>query len=169
MKHTRKFTTWEGEDGREHKPLKRMRVFDEDNPRRLFVEVYIWENLWQMRACRHKGASRKRTLGFWHGFEPGERRLKPDKKGRPIISRKLGEMHLCLKQCTYNTIAHEAYHATRTYARRCGNVEAATMQQAQEEKVSDDMPEERNARFLGYLTDRVIAGVYDLIRERADQ
>lgn len=165
MKHRREFNTWTGsEDGKPHKPLLSLRIFAEDNPRRFFAEVYVWEHFWQVRAFKRK--DKRRTLAFWHAFETREQKIEPDSLGRPVISRKLGEMHLCLKACTYNTISHEVYHATRTFARRSGTIEAATLAEAAKERIHEGMPEEVNARFQGFVTDRIIAEVLQLINRR---
>lgn len=165
MSTRRPFTTWTGsEDGKPIVPKLSFRVFAEGNPHRFFVEVYVWEHLWQMRAL--KTGDKRRTRAFWHAYLSPETRIKPDKLGRPVVSRKLGEMHLCLKTCTYNTVAHEAYHATRTFARRSGTIEAGTLEEAAAEDVHTSMPEEVNARFHGYLTDRIVMNVMNYFNRR---
>ena len=167
MKHRRAFQTWTGsEDGKPKVPLLSLRIFAENNPRRFFAEVYVWEFLYQVRALKLRHA--RHTLAFWHEFQEPEKKVYPDKLGRPIISRKLGEMHLCLPSCTYNTIAHEAYHATRTFARRSGNIEAGTFAEAAKERIWQGMPEEVNASFQGLLTDRITAAVLRLVNSREE-
>lgn len=164
MKHRREFTTWTGaDDGLPKKPLLNLRIFAEGNPRRFFVEVYVWEFLYQMRGV-HRGKNSRKTLAFWNPTY--EARKVKDKRGRDVISKKLGEIHLPLAHCTYNTIAHEAYHATRYFALRSKNIEPASLEESDSATVHWMMPEEVNARFHGYLTNEIIAQVLDFINSR---
>lgn len=160
----REFVTWSGmDDGLPRTPLLSLRIFAEGNHRRPFVEVYLWQFLGQMRAV-HRGGNSRRTLAFWHPML--EARKEPDRRGRAVISKKLGEIHLALPSCTYNTIAHEAYHATRYFALRMKQIEPLTMEESDKAKISYMMPEEINARFNGYLVDTITAKVLDFVFAR---
>lgn len=161
MSRRRAFTYWTGDkDGLVKKPELQLRIFAEGNRRRHFVEVYVWKHLYQMRAV-HRGKLGKKILAFWGSMD--EVRKTPDRLGRRVVSKKLGEIHLALKHCTYNTIAHEAYHATRHFALRAGHKEPSTLEESNAMITTWNSPEEINARFMGYLTDTIIAAVLDHI------
>lgn len=148
----RKFVTFsKSETGEEVKPALTFRVFAEGNRRRHFVEIYVWRLMHQMRALKQKQA--RRTLAFWGVVD--EQRNELDRRGRKVGSRKLGEIHLCLKHVTLNTLAHEAYHATCHFARRTGSRVTQTAKEEAADKHAGKWHsgEERNARFIGHLTD----------------
>ncbi len=149
-------------DGKPVQPVRCLRIFAEADHRRHFVEVYIWRHLWQMRAAWTRPVPKgSRIVGHFRGFI--ESRDEPDTLGRTVTSRKLGEIHLALKDLTYNTIAHEAYHATREYARRAGNREPDCPHENAKINPSNDLAEERNARFQGQVTDTIITAAFALI------
>lgn len=164
----RKFVTFSKSDtGEEVKPALTFRVFTEGNRRRHFVEIYVWRHKYQMQALRKASRRESRkTLAFWGVVD--EQRTELDRRGRKIGSRKLGEIHLCLKHVTVNTLAHEAYHATCHFARRTGNRVPQTNKEETNAKDSGEWHsgEERNARFIGHLTDAMAERI---MRYHADQ
>lgn len=156
----RAFPVWQGaDDGKTITPALKLRVFAYDNPRRLFVEVFVWDFVYQLRGIRRQGKGHKTTRAFFH---PRDEIRKSD-TGRTVASRKIGEIHFCRKFCTYETVAHECYHATRYFSHRMRHKEAADKAEYDSEPIKWDMPEERNARFHGMLTDRVIAAILRLL------
>ena len=159
----RAFITWSrASDGKPVVPVRCLRIFAEADQRRHFVEVYIWQHQYQMRATWNQPKPKgHRILAHFISFI--ESKEEPDTLGRTVTSRKIGEIHLCLKGLTYDTIAHEAYHATREYARRAGNREPDTVKTNAAIKPHYDLPEERNARFQGQLTDRIITAALELV------
>ncbi len=159
----RPFTTWTGSvDGLEHRPTISRRIFAEGNKKGLYVELYVWPTLAEMRATwaggRGKG-QRRRVYGFWKPTYEWKNVL--DSLGRKIASKKLGEIHLALNMSTYSTIAHESYHATRYFARRRLLREAATLDEDEKDPAHYHMPEEVNARFMGYLSNEICVIILD--------
>lgn len=155
-RHRRPFVTWQGADDKlAIAPALTLRIFAEDNPRKHFVEVYLWHFVYHLRGIRKQAPGSRTTRAF---FTPMDQvRQTPDARGRKVASRKIGELHFCRKFTTYETVAHECYHATRYWSHRQGHSEASNKAEYDAEPISINMPEEKNARFHGMLTDRVIA------------
>jgi hypothetical protein len=156
----RPFRTWTGsDDGLEKHPLDRVRIFERNNRSKHFIEVYIWKTIGEVRAVKRWRT--RNCLAFWHGWK--EVRTEPDKKGRIIASRKLGEIHLANNRLSYNTIVHECYHATREFVAR-NNIEEYPRDA---DRIAawdrgDFAGEERAAEFIGLIADWIIHRVHRL-------
>jgi hypothetical protein len=166
MSRKRPFVTWTGsEDGLEKRPVICRRIFAEGNHSRPYVELYVWATLAELRNTWAGGASqgtrtrgnRRKVWGFWKSAL--EVRVVCDRLGRDVFSKKLGEIHLALNSAGQNTIAHEAYHATRYFARRMGTQEPNTLDEDATADLGYHSPEEVNARFMGHLTGAISASI----------
>lgn len=143
------------QDGLLKKPVLRFRIYADNDKRKSFVDVHLWQHLHQLRSMwRGKKRRGSKIVGMFLHWK--DERGTPDAIGRKVSSAMIGEIHLALPSLTYNTIAHECYHAAREYARRRRHIEPATCEENDSRvKLSTDA-EELNAIFAGYLTDRVV-------------
>lgn len=157
----RKFDTWTFHDGRKKTHVEcphTRRIFLTGDQRGHFVEIYLWPRLKDVRALMQR--NRRTTLAFFQETEEIHKR-------HGFRSKKIGEIHLAMRRVTYNTIAHEAYHATRCWAFRKGLKEPIT----RNERDADWLKgwhgvEEHCARVQGFLTDAIVAWVCDIVNAR---
>lgn len=152
-------------DGQTVTPLSCLRVHLDDNPRRQFIEVFFWEHFHQVRA--HQQRRKSKAYGLFKSYLL--QRHQPDKRGRPIVSKHIGVIHLCVKALTFSIIGHEAFHAVRYMALRQGlpiPQSLAAYDLTNNHKDDRTNPEEIEARFMGLLVARISAAALDVLDER---
>jgi hypothetical protein len=164
MKPRRPFVSWTClETGEPVFPAVSLRLFAFRNHRMNFVEVYLWDFAYQMRALR-SGSERaaRRTMAFFHEFHE-QRKDTRDRRGRAIGSKKLGEIHFCRKFLTVDTIAHEIHHAVLAWGRRLKRPLPTTTEAAEHDTSTRGRwsAEELSATLQGQWTGECVEALSD--------